>query len=112
MVSNMAFTAKAIQKARVKRDTKKGPLMRFAQNIPALPAGPKNSIGKGKKGSTKSSVIVPHNSNKKATMTITKVAKASIVKTGIPKLAKRPSTGRPKGKVRASNNPNLKSVRG
>ena len=52
---NMGFTVKAVEKARAKRDNgKKGPLTRFNNNIPPVPAGPKNSNGP-KGGSKKTS---------------------------------------------------------
>lgn len=57
----MAFTLKAIQTARTKRSAARGPLLRQQQNIPAVPAGPKNSNGP-KGGSSQTKTRVPHNS--------------------------------------------------
>jgi hypothetical protein len=77
---------------------------------PTRTAGPKNSNGP-KRGSSKSSVSVPDNSvtRKKSTIKDTKGTSSSVKRTGVDKPKTSKSVGRPKGKVRATNNPRLSS---
>lgn len=74
---------------------------------PTNAAGPKNSIGPVG-GSAKSSVTVVNSSNGKKKETASKGA-SPVTKTGVPNLRTTSAVGRPKGKVRAQNNPSLSS---